>query len=377
VLVAYADVPLITPAALQRLYATHRASGAAITLLTMDLDDPAEYGRIVRSAEGGVVRIVEAREAGVGEGALKEANTGIGVYSDDWLWTALTRLRPSAATGELYLTDLVALAVDDGTTVAAVTLDDPREGQGVNTRADLATVEAVLRDRIRRSHLDDGVTMVAPESTWIDMDVEIGRDTVIWPGTFLLGRTSVGAECTLGPGAYISDSRLADGAVVRYSVVEESEIGEGCSVGPFAHLRSGVRMAAGSRAGTHAELKNATLGEGARVSHFSYVGDAEVGAGVNIGAGTVTANFDGVAKHRTQIGEGAFVGSGTMLVAPVSVGAGARTGAGSVITTDVAPGVTVAGVPARQLAPRPAPAGVAGSDPEADEAESDGPKAEG
>jgi bifunctional UDP-N-acetylglucosamine pyrophosphorylase/glucosamine-1-phosphate N-acetyltransferase len=351
VLIAYADVPLVASSTLDALLALHTEKAATGTLLTMDLSDPALYGRIVRTAGGGVRAIVEAGEADGAELAIREVNTGFSVWRDEWLWDALERLQPHAG-GETYFTDLVGLAVEDGLAVEALTAADPLEGLGVNTRADLALAEQILRNRIRRRHLEAGVTMISPETTWIDEDVRIGRDTVIWPGTYVTAGTTVGEGCELGPDSLIRASRVGSGARVTYSLVDSSEVGAGCSVGPFAYLRAGVRMAAGSRAGAHAEIKNSTLAEGARVPHFSYVGDATVGPGVNVGAGTTFANYDGVAKHRTEVGEGVFLGSGTVLVAPVRVGPGARTGAGSVVIDDVPAGVTVVGVPARPIRAR-------------------------
>lgn len=346
VLVVYGDVPLIRSHTLSTLLKLHLESHAAATLLTMHPADPGAYGRIIRGEGGLVVRIVEAVGATESELAVAEVNSGVGVWDAEWLWEALDRL-PPAPSGEFYLTDLVAQAVAEGRRVAAVGAPDPAEAQGVNSRADLAAAEGALRARIREKHMAAGVTLVSPADVWIDAEVTLGRDTVVWPQTFLLGSTTVGAGATLGPGTLLRDARVGDGARVEWSVVEGADVGTGCSVGPFAHLREGTQLEAGSRVGNFAEIKRSRLGKGAKASHFSYVGDADVGDGVNIGAGTVTANYDGKAKHRTVIGAGAFIGSGTMLVAPVTVGAAARTGAGSVVTRDVAPGDTVVGVPAK------------------------------
>jgi bifunctional UDP-N-acetylglucosamine pyrophosphorylase/glucosamine-1-phosphate N-acetyltransferase len=348
VLVVYGDVPLVRPETLSRLAALHASGSSAATLLTARVDEPAEYGRVVRDAGGDVAAIVEAGQATPEHLGLREVNTGIGIWDAAWLWPALETL-PASPSGEWYLTDLVAAAVASGRPVAALELDDAAEGMGVNTRADLAAAEAALRARIRARHLEGGVTMVAPDQVWIDDGVTIGRDTVIWPGTYVLAGCSVGSGVTLGPGALLRDSSVGDGARVELSVVEGAEVGAGCAVGPFAHLRPGARLDPGARVGNFVEVKGSRIGRAARASHFAYIGDADVGAEANIGAGTVTCNFDGQAKHRTTIGPGALVGSGTMLVAPVTVGEGARTGAGSVVLDDVKPGETVAGVPARPV----------------------------
>jgi bifunctional UDP-N-acetylglucosamine pyrophosphorylase/glucosamine-1-phosphate N-acetyltransferase len=314
----------------------------------MDLERAGAYGRVVRDATGAVTRIVEAVDATAEQLALREVNSGVGVWDADWLWPALESLAPSPS-GEYYLTDLVAQAAAEGRRVAATKVADATETLGVNSRADLAAVELAVRDRIRNRHLAAGITLVTPGSVWIDEDVRLGRDTVVWPNTFLMGRTTVGEGATLGPGSVIRDAELGDGVTVELSVVESAHVGPGCRVGPFAHVRGGTWLDEGVRIGNYAEVKASKLGSRVRAGHFSYIGDTDVGEGANIGAGTVTANYDGVTKHRTVIGAGAFIGSGSVLVAPVAVGEGAITGAGSVVTRDVAPGETVVGVPARPL----------------------------
>jgi len=348
VLLACGDAPLLRSADFAALLARHDEAGAAITLLTATPADATGYGRVVRDPAGAVVAIVEEADATAAERAIAEVNTGAYAVRDAWLWPTLAALAPSPS-GEVYLTDLVAHAIADGLPVAALRLPDAEAGLGINTRAGLSRAEAAMRDRVRRRHLDEGVTLIDPPTTWIDADAVIGADTVVWPGSYLLGATVVGRGCRIGPNAILRDARLGDGAVVTSSVVEDAEVGAGSDVGPFAHLRAGTRLAPGVHVGNFAEIKNSALAAGVRVGHFSYLGDAAVGAGANIGAGTVTCNFDGRDKHRTTVGAGAFIGSDTMLVAPVRVGERARTGAGSVVTRDVPDGATVAGVPARPL----------------------------
>jgi bifunctional UDP-N-acetylglucosamine pyrophosphorylase / glucosamine-1-phosphate N-acetyltransferase len=352
VLVVYGDTPLIRPQTLRRMIEQHRAADAALTILTFRPESPAGYGRIVRQAgTERVLAIVEDAVAGDAERAIGEVNSGILCFRDAWLWLELAALQPSAA-GEFYLTDLVAAAVGQGDTVAALEVADPLEVMGVDHRAKLARAEAEMRRRINEGWMLAGVTLIDPQATYIDADVEtIGPETVIWPNTFVQGRTRIGARCTIGPGSAIRSSIIGDGCRVELSVLEEAIMEDGSDVGPFGHLRQGAHLGQDAHMGNFGEIKNAMLGPGAKMGHFSYLGDATVGAGANIGAGTITCNYDGKRKHRTVIGAGAFIGSDTMLVAPVTVGEGAKTGAGSVVTHDVPPGGLVYGVPARPAHP--------------------------
>ncbi len=354
VLALYGDTPLIRPETLAEMVAQHQAEGVAATLLTFRPEDPTGYGRIVRDAQTGRVEaIVEAKDATPEQRAIGEVNGGVICFRDDWLWPNLARLEKSPA-GEFYLTDLVGIAREQEEAVGAFSLADPLEIMGLDNRLKLARAEAEMRRRINEGWMLAGVTLVHPETTYIEADVEIGPDTVVWPNTLLQGRTRIGQGCTLGPGSVIRDSEIGDGCRVEMSVVEQAAMEEASDVGPFGHLRQGARLGAGAHMGNFGEMKNSYLGPGAKMGHFCYLGDATVGAGANIGAGTITCNYDGEQKHSTEIGEGAFIGSDTMLVAPLKIGKGAKTGAGSVVTRDVPPGRVAYGVPARVKEPPPA-----------------------
>ncbi|WP_258360700.1 bifunctional UDP-N-acetylglucosamine diphosphorylase/glucosamine-1-phosphate N-acetyltransferase GlmU [Moorella sulfitireducens (nom. illeg.)] len=338
ILVLCGDTPLIRPATLTGLLQQHRDTGAAVTVLTARVADPTGYGRIIRDGQGQVKGIVEERDATPLEKAINEINTGIYCFAAAFLWPALARLKPDNDQGEYYLTDVVALAVDQGLRVEALVAGDAEEVMGVNDRVQLAAAGAVWRRRINTALMRDGVTIIDPETTYIDVTVTVGRDTVIYPGTFLEGNTIIGAGCCLGPGTTIRDSRVGDGSTITYAVVLESTIGPGCQVGPFAYLRPGTNLEREVKVGDFVEIKASRVGRGSKVPHLTYLGDAMVGAGVNIGAGTITCNYDGRQKWPTIIEDGAFIGSNTNLVAPVKVGAGALVGAGSTITEDVPAG---------------------------------------
>jgi len=355
VLVLYGDTPLVTPETLQRLVRTHADRGPLVTILTAANDDP---GRILRDGEGRVTGVVEQKLATEAQLGIPERNSGVCAFRADWLREQLAQLEQSSL-GEYLLTDLIGKAVEAGEQngrwpVESVQVGSPEEAMGVNTQRQLADAEAALRRLLLDRLMSSGVTVHDPHSTYVGVDVSVGRDTVLLPGTHLEGSVVVGERCRLGPGAHIRDSRIGDGCVVRWSVVEDSTVGENSDIGPYSHLRPGSRIGDGVHVGNFVETKNTSIGDGSASGHFSYLGDAEIGANVNIGAGTITANFDGEQKHQTVIGDGAFIGSDTILRAPVTIGPGARTGAGSVVTRDVPAGRTVVGMPARQAPQRAA-----------------------
>jgi bifunctional UDP-N-acetylglucosamine pyrophosphorylase/glucosamine-1-phosphate N-acetyltransferase len=341
VVILYGDVPLITKDAIDELVSAHNRAQAAATMATMVLDDPTGYGRVVRDPHGDVVRVVETKapgDASTEELAIQEVNTGIFCFDGGALKEALEDLGNDNAQGEYYLPDVLPLLRERGHTVAAHIVDDPVLTLGINDRADLAAVRAHAQQRIHEQLMRDGVTIVDPASTTIDADVLIGQDTVVEPGTHIRGRTSIGEDCVIGPSTTLLDATIADRVTVRHSYVDRAILADGASVGPFAYLRPGAMLQDNAKAGTFVEIKNSTIGPGSKVPHLSYIGDADIGSDSNIGAGSITANYDGRAKHRTTIGDGVRVSVDTAFVAPVKVGDRAFTAAGSVITKDVPPG---------------------------------------
>ncbi|HEV7772155.1 MAG TPA: bifunctional UDP-N-acetylglucosamine diphosphorylase/glucosamine-1-phosphate N-acetyltransferase GlmU [Conexibacter sp.] len=341
VIVVCGDVPLMTGEALRELAQTHAQHHASATMLTMILDDPTGYGRVVRGPDGAVERVVETKKPGdatPGELEIREVNGGVYAFAGGDLLDALQQVRSDNAQGELYLPDVLPILRAHDKVVAAHTVDDPALALGINDRGDLAAVRAIAQQRIHARHLAAGVTIVDPGSTVIDADVEIANDTTIQPFTSLLGATTIGSGCTVGPLTTLIDVTLGDDVHIPHSYATECEVRDGASVGPFAYLRPKALLREGSKVGTFVEVKNSDIGEGAKVPHLSYVGDADVGAGTNLGASTITANYDGRNKHRTTIGEGVHGGVHTSFVAPVTVGDDAWIGAGSVITEEVPPG---------------------------------------
>ena len=338
VLVLCGDTPLLTAWVLRSLMDHHRESGAAATLLVASLENPAGYGRVLRDRNGRVIRIVEERDAGPAEAAVREINTGIYCFRAPSVFRALHSLAPDNAQGEYYLTDVVAVLVSRGEKVETVVAGDPSVVAGINNRRQLAEVEAIMRRALLARLMDGGVTVVDPASTYVDAGVEVGRDTILFPFTFLQGKTAVGEGCLIGPGAHLVDTLVGNRVEIRHSVVAGSRVGDGASVGPYSRIRPGSDLAPGTRIGNFAEIKNSRVGPETRILHHSYVGDAVVGANVNIGAGVITVNYDGVKKHVTHIDDGAFVGCNSNLIAPVRVGEGAYVGAGSTITQDIPSG---------------------------------------
>ncbi len=335
------DVPLVSPELLRELAAAHAASGAAATMVTTVLADPAGYGRVVRAPGGEIERVVETKLAGDASAAeleIREVNAGIYAFDGGALLDALVDVGAANAQGERYLPEVLGVLRSRGAAVAGLVAADPAVVLGVNDRAGLAVVRAEAQRRIHERHMLAGVTIVAPASTTIDVDVTIGEDTVIEPCTQLHGRTAVGAGATIGPHSTLIDARIGDRVSVVRSHLHDCEVHDGASVGPFAHLRPGAVLREGARVGTFVEVKNSDIGPGAKVPHLSYVGDADVGERSNLGAGSITANYDGAAKHRTTIGARVHGGVDTSYVAPVSVGDDAWTAAGSVVTADVPPG---------------------------------------
>jgi bifunctional UDP-N-acetylglucosamine pyrophosphorylase/glucosamine-1-phosphate N-acetyltransferase len=336
VLLLYADVPLLEAGTLSRLLETHRAARAAATVLTADLADPYGYGRIVRDASGDLVRIVEERDASASERAVREVNSGIYAFELEPLFSSLHQLATDNAQGEYYLTDLIAAYRQQGARLATLRLSKADELRGVNSRVDLAELTAVLRQRKCRDLMLSGVTLEDPATTYVDADVQVGEDTVLAPGVRLTGRTRVGRRCQIHSGARIADSTLADEVTVLDGcVVQQSTVGTGVSLGPFAHLRPLSEVGDGAHIGNFVELKKTRLGPRSKAGHLTYLGDALIGADVNVGAGVITCNYDGVQKHETIIEDGVFVGSDSQLIAPVTIGAGAYIAAGSSVTMAV------------------------------------------
>lgn len=337
-LVLPADQPLMSEALLRALVDHHRSTSAAATLLTAEIDDPVGYGRVIRRA-GRPVAIIEHRDATAAQRAIREIGTSTYCFEPRSLWPALDRVAPQNDQGELYLTDVIAILAASGASVGAFVAPDPEECMGINDRRQLAQVAAVLRRRTLGRLMVDGVTILDPAATYVDDTVAVGVDTVIYPGAVLEGATAIGAECVVGPGCHVSGSRIGDRVTLRaHCVLSDAVVEADAQLGPFCHLRPRSHVGSGAKIGNFVELKKATIGRGAKVPHLSYVGDATVGEEANIGAGTITCNYDGAAKHETVIGPGAFVGTNSSLVAPVTIGAGAYVGAGSVITKSVPPG---------------------------------------
>ncbi len=336
ILIINGDSPAVTGGTLRKLVGGHLKSRSVISFISSKLDSPGGYGRIVRDENNSLQHVVEEKDASVKEKRIKEVNAGIYCVRSDFLWDALRKLSSDNKQGEYYLPDIIGLAVKKGLKILVHSVTDTGEILGVNDRSELADMESYMRRRILNRFLASGVTITDPDSTFIAPDVKIGRDTVIYPGTYIYGRTKISRSCTIGPNVYLEDAVLGKNVSIKFSshlegcIVESSVV-----VGPFARLRPGANIGQNSKIGNFVEIKKSDIGRGSKVPHLSYIGDATVGRKVNIGAGTITCNYDGINKHRTVIEDGAFIGSDSMLVAPIKVGKGSVTAAGSTITKDV------------------------------------------
>ncbi len=348
VLVAHADLPLLRTVTFESLISRQSENAGPLTILTAEVPESRGFGRVKRDAFGKIRGIIEELHATPEERAIRELNVGAYVFRADWLWENLPKL-PISPKGEYYLTDMVSLAVEQGNAVESVSITSQDEVIGINTREHLAEAEHAVRMRINRRWMDEGVTIIDPATTYIDLDVVLGQDTVIFPNTHLEGATRIGEDCRIGPNSIIRSSVVGNDSRIEASVVEGATLEEDVEIGPFAHLRAGAHLCRGVHMGNFGEVKNSRLEAGVKLGHFSYIGDAHIGENTNIGAGTVTCNFDGENKHHTEIGADVFIGSDTMLVAPLKIGRGSRTGAGSVVTKDVPDWSLAAGVPARVI----------------------------
>ena len=349
VIVTYADMPLLRGETFKRLVETQRLNPGPVSLLTVIAEDPRGFGRIVRKADGTVTAIVEEYVATPEQQQIKELNVGAYCFKADWFWDALHRIQKNPKKGEYYLTDIIEIAVKDHLPVQAVVHDDFIETIGINTRVHLSEAEAAMRLRINREHMLNGVSMMDPASTYIEAGVKIGSDTTILPNTYIHGKTEIGEGNVIGPNAIIRDTKIGNRCKILASVMEGAVLEDDVDMGPFARLRKGAHLKSHVHMGNFGEVKDSTLHEGVKMGHFSYIGNANIGRNTNIGAGTITCNYDGEKKHPTEIGEDVFIGSDTMLVAPITLGAGARTGAGAIVTKNVPEDTLVVGMPARAI----------------------------
>lgn len=348
VLVLPADMPLLSAGVLKDLVDEASRNPSPVTMLTMIGSQSRGFGRVIRNPQNKVIAIVEEADATSQQLAIKEYNVGVYCFRSEWLWQALPRV-PISKKGEYYLTNVIEIAVKDGFEARPLVLEDESEAIGINHRAHLAEAAAVLRKRINERWMLHGVTLIDPQTTYIEPDVTIGKDTIIWPGAYLQGSTTIGEDCEIGPNTIIRDTHVGNDCKIVLSVLDHALVEDQVDIGPFGHLRKGAHLSEGVHIGNFGEIKNSTLGRGTKMGHFSYVGDATIGSEVNIGAGTITCNFDGERKNPTEIGDHVFLGSDTMLVAPVKLGKGSRTGAGSVVTKDIQPYTLAVGAPARAI----------------------------
>lgn len=335
IMVLCGDTPLLRTATLQKLLQTHRQMQAQATVLTAVMPNPAGYGRVIRDKSGKVTKIVEQKDASAAEVLVNEINTGIYCFEKDSLFTALSQITADNAQGEYYLTDVIGILVNQGRTVAAVAAAEHQETLGINSRAQLAQAEGIIRARKLAELMDDGVTVMDPASTFVDDAVTVGADTILYPFTWLEGETVIGSDCRIGPNTRLQNTTVGDQTVIQFSYTHECDIGQAVNIGPFVHIRPDSVLADGVKVGNFVEVKNSIIGPDTKLPHLSYIGDSDLGAGINIGCGTVTVNYDGKQKHRTVIEDYAFIGCNANLVAPVQVGSGAYVAAGSTITKDV------------------------------------------
>jgi bifunctional UDP-N-acetylglucosamine pyrophosphorylase/glucosamine-1-phosphate N-acetyltransferase len=349
VVVCYSDMPLLRGETLKKLVETQKNNKGPISMLTVVADDPRGFGRIMRKADGTVDAIVEEYVATPEQLQVKELNVGAYCFDAKWLWEALKRIPKNPKKGEYYLTDTVELASKDGLPVQAMIMDDLEETIGINTRIHLSEVEIAMKRRINQEHMLNGVSMMDPSSVYIEAGVKIGKDTTIMPNTYLHGKTEIGEGNVIGPSSIIRDTKIGNGCKVLASVLEGAVLENDVDMGPFARLRKGAHLGNHVHMGNFGEVKDSYLADGVKMGHFSYIGNAQIGSNTNIGAGTITCNYDGEKKHATEIGEDVFIGSDTMLVAPLKIGNGARTGAGAIVTRNVPEDTLVVGMPARAI----------------------------
>jgi len=336
ILVLNGDCPGVLPSTLKRLIEKHKKTKSVISLITSNVINPKGYGRIIRDVKGNIQKIVEEKDATTQDRRVNEINSGIYCVKSDYLWHSLDKIRTNNNQKEYYLPDIIKYAVDKGSKVAVMKLSDADEIMGINNRQELATLEKIIKQKVIHKLQNKGVTVIDPASTYISPDVKIGRDTVINPNTYLYGKTIIGTECEIGPNVFIDNSSLSSNVKIKFSsYLNNCSVNKNVSVGPFAHLRPEANIGKDSKIGNFVEIKKSDIGTGSKVPHLSYIGDATLGNGVNIGAGSITCNYDGVNKHRTVIEDNVFIGSDSMLVAPVVIGKGSTTAAGSTITKDV------------------------------------------
>ncbi len=348
VLITFADMPLLSKESIKSIVKLREDTQSVMTITTVMSEESRGFGRVIRGDDGSVLAIVEEADCTPEQLLVREKNTSAYCIDAAWLWKSLDQLKPSAK-GEYYITDLVALAVAEGKRVSAYVLTDPTEGLGINDRVDLADTERALRMRVNREWMRKGVSFIDPFTTIVEGDVELGMDVTLYPNTILAGKTKIGSNSVIGPNTYLTDTVVGESSTIQYSVAESAQIGNHVSMGPFARLRKGAVLKDHVHIGNFGEVKDSVLGEGTKMGHFSYIGNADIGQNVNIGAGTITCNYDGKNKHHTEIGDNVFIGSDTMLVAPLKIGKNASTGAGAVVIKDVPEDTQVVGVPAKPL----------------------------